>query len=171
MTITDEEIATFDYVKHGVDFGFAVDPFVYEKLYYDQKNDAVYVFDEVYGVKLSNKAAHNKIKDKVGDAAVYADSAEPKSIAEFNELGMNMEGVLKGGDSRDFGIKWLSDRAKIYIDKKRCPNAYREFVTYEFDTDKYGNFISQYPKHNDHTIDAVHYALRRDMVTGKRFEW
>ena len=170
-TITDEEIATFDYIKHGVDFGFAVDPFVYVKLYYDKKHEAVYVYDEVYGVKLSNKAVYKKIKDKVGDAVVYADSAEPKSIAEFNELGMNMEGVLKGGDSRDFGIKWLSDRAKIYIDKKRCPNAYREFVTYEFDTDKDGNFISQYPKHNDHTIDAVRYALRRDMVTGKRFEW
>ena len=118
-TITDEEIATFDYIKHGVDFGFAVDPFVYVKLYYDKKHEAVYVYDEVYGVKLSNKAAYKKIKDKVGDAVVYADSAEPKSIAEFNELGMNMEGVLKGGDSRDFGIKWLSDRAKIYIDKKR----------------------------------------------------
>lgn len=170
-TITDDDIKTFDYIKHGVDFGFAVDPFVYIKLYYDSKHDTIYVYDEVYSVKLSNKSAYEKIKDKVGSAVVYADSAEPKSIAEFNELGLKMEGVLKGGDSRDFGIKWLSDRAKIYIDKERCPNAYREFVTYEFDTDKDGNFISQYPKHNDHTIDAVRYALRQDMLAGNRFEW
>lgn len=170
-TITDEEIKTFDYIKHGIDFGFAQDPFVYIKLYYDNKHDVIYVYDEVYGVKLSNKKAYEKIKDKVGQAYVYADSAEPKSIAEFNEYGLRMQGVRKGGDSRDYGIKWLSDRAKIVIDKKRCPNAYREFVTYEYDQDKDGNFISQYPKHNDHTIDAVRYALREDMLAGSRFEF
>lgn len=140
-------------------------------MYYDNKHDVIYVYDEVYGVKLSNKKAYEKIKDKVGQAYVYADSAEPKSIAEFNEYGLRMQGVRKGGDSRDYGIKWLSDRAKIVIDKKRCPNAYREFVTYEYDQDKDGNFISQYPKHNDHTIDAVRYALREDMLAGSRFEF
>ena len=170
LDITDELIDTFDNVFHGIDFGFATDPFVYAKTHYDEKHDAVYIYDEVYSTRLTNKKAVNLIKDKVGDKPVTCDSAEPKSIAEFNELGVRALPVRKGPDSRDFGIKWLSDRAKIYIDKKRCPNAYREFMSYEFAQDKDGNFISSYPKKNDHTIDAVRYSLR-DVMDGARFSW
>jgi phage terminase large subunit len=170
LDITDELIDTFDNVFHGIDFGFATDPFVYMKMNYDEKHDTIYIYDEVYGTKLTNKKAVNLIKDKVGDRPVYCDSAEPKSIAEFTELGIRAYPVRKGPDSRDFSIKWLSDRAKIYIDKKRCPNAYREFMSYEFAQDKDGNFISSYPKHNDHTIDAVRYGLR-EIMDGARFSW
>lgn len=169
-TITDEEIANFDNIYHGIDFGFAVDPFVYMKLYYDIKHDEIWIYDEVYSIKLKNRDAYEKIKDKVGTAPVYADSAEPKSIAELEDLGLRVYGVKKGPDSRNHGLKWLSDRYKIYIDKKRCPNAYREFTMYEYDQDKHGNFISAYPKHDDHTIDAVRYALRNEM-NGEVFSW
>ncbi len=170
MTITDSMIDGFDNIFNGVDFGFATDPFVYVKVHFDPKKDTIYIYDEVYGIKLTNKKAVDLIRDKVGDKPVYCDSAEPKSIAEFTELGVRAYGVRKGPDSRDFGIKWVSDRTKIYIDKKRCPNAYREFMAYELAQDKDGNFISAYPKANDHTIDAVRYALRQCM-NGSRFSW
>ena len=59
---------------------------------------------------------------------------------------------------------WGIPPTSIYNrNKRRCPNTYREFVGYEFAQDKDGNFISQYPKANDHTIDSVRYALRQDM--------
>lgn len=157
-TITDDDIATFSNIRHGLDFGFAVDPVAYVKLHYDRKYDALYIYDEVYGVRMTNKDIYNRIKDKVGDGHVSADSAEPKSIAEIREFGMSIAGVPKGAGSRNFWIKWLSDRAKIYIDKKRCPNAYREFTSYEFEQDKDGNYISAYPDKNNHTIDATMYA-------------
>lgn len=114
--------------------------------------------------------AYKKIKDKVGTSIVWADSAEPKSIAELADMGLRIYGVKKGPDSREFSIKWLSDRYKIYIDKQRCPNAYREFTMYEYDQDKHGNFISAYPKRNDHTIDSVRYSLRSEMDANK-FSW
>lgn len=163
MRMTDSQIADFENVWNGIDFGFARDPFVYLKLHYDEKHDAIYIFHEVYGRQISNERAYELIKDDVRDEYVYADSAEPKSIARLCDLGLHCLPVAKGRDSRDFSIKWLSDRAKIYIDKVRCPNTYREFVTYEYEQDKDGNFISQYPKHDDHTIDACRYALRNDM--------
>lgn len=168
--MTDEEIENFDNIRNGIDFGFARDPFAFVQLHFDTKRDTVYVFREVYGVRISNEQAYERIKDDVGDKYVYADSAEPKSIAQLQNLGLRCLPVAKGRDSRDFTIKWLSDRAKIYIDKVRCPNTYREFVTYEYEQDKDGNFISQYPKHDDHTIDAVRYALRNDM-SGNRFSF
>lgn len=169
--ITDEEIANFDNLHHGIDFGFARDPFAYTKSHFDEKHDIIYIYDEHYEVRLKNKRAYEKIKDKVGCDIVYADSAEPKSIDELEELGLNIRGVRKGGDSRDYGMKWLSDRYKIIIDKKRCPNVYREFVTYEYERDKDDNFISAYPKKNDHTIDSVRYAYRETMLVGRRFEF
>lgn len=170
MAMTDDMVRDFDNVRHGIDFGFAVDPFAYTKMHYDSKHHTLYVFDEVYSTGMTNKKAYDAVKDKIGDNYVYADSAEPKSIAEMCDYGLRCLPVRKGPDSRDYGIKWLSDLAHIYIDKRRCPNTYREFVSYEFAQDKDGNFISQYPKHNDHTIDSVRYALKEDM-DGKTFSF
>lgn len=170
MVMDDKTIEDFDNIRNGIDFGFAVDPFAYTKMHYDAKHQALYIFDEVYSVGMTNKKAYDTVKDKIGDKYVYADSAEPKSIAEMCDYGLRCLAVRKGPDSRDYGIKWLSDLAHIYIDKRRCPNTYREFVSYEFAQDKDGNFISQYPKHNDHTIDSVRYALKEDM-DGKTFSF
>ena len=60
-------------------------------------------------------------------------------------------------------IKWLQDRAKIYIDKRRCPNVYREFVGYEYERNRQGQFISAYPDRDNHAIDAVRYGLSNVM--------
>lgn len=170
MAMTDDMVRDFDNVRHGIDFGFAVDPFAYTKMHYDSKHHTLYVFDEVYSTGMTNKKAYDAVKDKIGDNYVYADSAEPKSIAEMCDYGLRCLPVRKGPDSRDYGIKWLSDLAHIYIDKRRAPNTYREFISYEFAQDKDGNFISQYPKANDHTIDSVRYALKEDM-DGKTFSF
>ena len=164
LEMSDDMIAgQFDNIRDGIDFGFAIDPFAYTKMHYDPKKHDLYIFDEVYGVQISNEKAYELVKDKIGTRYVQCDSAEPKSIARLQDLGLRCIGVKKGPDSRDFAIKWLSDLAHIYIDKRRCPNTYREFVSYEFAQDKDGNFISQYPKANDHTIDSVRYALKPDM--------
>ncbi len=40
---------------------------------------------------------------------VFADSSEPKSIAEINAYGFNVKGVTKGKDSINFGISILQD--------------------------------------------------------------
>ena len=61
-------------------------------------------------------------------------------------------------------MKWLQKR-KIVIDKRRTPNAYREFTEYEYERDSEGNVISGYPDANNHLIDATRYALER--VFGK----
>ena len=45
-----------------------------------------------------------------------------------------------------------------------CPNAYREFVGYEYMRNKDGQFISAYPDKDNHAIDAVRYGLENDML-------
>ena len=60
----------------------------------------------------------------------------------------------------EYGLKWLQKR-KIVIDPRRTPRAFREFTDYEFEKDRNGRWVSGYPDANNHTIDAVRYALER----------
>lgn len=157
--ITDEEIQQFDRRRYGLDFGFAVDPLAFVSKHYDVKREILYIFDEIYQPKLTNRQAAVKIKKKITETAlIRADSAEPKSIKELNELGLRVIAAKKGPDSVDFGMRWLQGLSAIVIDKKRCPNTYKEFVTYEYETTRDGQYISAYPDKNNHAIDAVRYG-------------
>ena len=157
--ITDEEIQQFDRRRYGLDFGFAVDPLAFISMHYDSKREILYIFDEIYQPRLTNRQAAVKIKKKITETAlIRADSAEPKSIKELNELGLRAIAAKKGPDSVEFGIRWLQGLSAIVIDKKRCPNAYKEFVTYEYETTRDGQYISAYPDKNNHAIDAARYG-------------
>ncbi len=57
-------------------------------------------------------------------------------------------------------MKWLQAK-KIIIDQKRCPCTAKEFLEYEYEHNKDGEVISGYPDENNHSIDAVRYALER----------
>ena len=166
MRMSDEMVAQFDHLLYGLDYGFAVDPLAFLCMHYDRKHEALYIFDEIYQQKLTNKRAVELIKPKAEFRRVIADSAEPKSIAEMRGLGLNITGARKGPDSVDFGIKWLQGRAKIYIDKQRCPNTYKEFVMYEYEKNRQGQFISAYPDLNNHAIDACRYGCSEVMRAG-----
>ena len=96
-------------------------------------------------------------------ALITADSAEPKSVEEFQSKGFKIYGARKGPDSIRYGIKWLQQLAYIYIDKERCPHAYEEFTLYELEKDKNGEFKDKYPDKANHTLDSVRYALEDDM--------
>jgi phage terminase large subunit len=162
--ITDEEYAAFDRFNFGIDFGFAVDPFAWVKLHYDRKRQMLYLLDEIYEQKLSNRAAVERIRGRhSGNMRVAADSAEPKSIAEMASLGLTITGAKKGADSVEYGFKFLQDMDGIVIDKARTPAAHREFTLYEYETNKEGKYISVYPDRDNHILDAVRYALEPEM--------
>ena len=157
--ITDDEISHFDRIYQGVDWGYFPDPFAFIRLYYDKTRETIYLIDEIYQNKLSNAESSEIIKAKgYTDAHIICDSAEPKSIADFRAAGLPAKAAIKGPDSVSYGIKWLQ-RRKIVIDRKRTPNAYNEFVNYEYDTDRDGNFISGYPDENNHLLDCTRYAV------------
>lgn len=159
MAMSDELVGNFDRLYYGLDFGFAVDPLAYVAMYYDAKREDLYIFDEIYQQKLTNSQAAGRIAQRTGDRLIIADSAEPKSIKEMKDYGLHITGARKGPDSVEHGIKWLQDRAHIYIDKRRCPNAFREFISYEYERNREGQFISAYPDKNNHAIDAVRYGM------------
>ena len=159
--ITDEEIAQFDRIYQGVDWGWFPDPFAFIRLHYDRARETIYLMDEIYQNKLTNEASGNIIIQRgYKDAYITCDSAEPKSVTDYRAMGLQAKASVKGPGSVDYGMKWLQ-RRKIVIDRKRTPNAYNEFVNYEYDRNKDGDIISGYPDENNHLIDATRYAVER----------
>ncbi|MCR5138505.1 MAG: PBSX family phage terminase large subunit [Oscillospiraceae bacterium] len=159
--ITEEELRSFDRIYMGVDWGFAPDPFAFIRLHYDAARERICLLDEICVLRQTNSMTAAAILERgYGDGVITCDSAEPKSVADFRSLGLNARAAVKGPGSVEYGMKWLQGR-KIVIDRRRTPEAYREFSRYEFERDRDGNFISGYPDRDNHLIDAVRYALER----------
>ena len=167
--ITDEEISMFDRIKPGLDFGYASDPLAFVMCHYNKGKKRLYIFDQIYKVQLGNSKAVAEIKNKNPlNIKVRADSEEPRSIAAFRTMGLNIIGARKGPDSVEYGIKYLSEEIEeIIIDPVRCPDVKREFLGYEIEKDKEGNLKGEYPDKNNHTIDAVRYAIEDDILLYK----
>lgn len=156
---------TFDKIYNGIDWGYAVDPFRFVRMHFDVKRLDLYIFTEYSTVQTRNQIVFDTIyKEKkllnMNDL-VTADSAEQKSIADFKAYGAYIKPAIKGPDSVRYGIKWLQGLNHIYIDKRRCPKTYKEFTHYEYCQDREGNWISDYPDENNHSIDSVRYAMER----------
>lgn len=100
---------------------------------------------------------------------IFADSAEPKSIAELkNDFGISkIKGVKKGPDSVEFGERWLDDLDFICIDHKRTPKTAFEFENIDYQTDRDGNPKPRLLDKDNHSIDAVRYAMSEDMRSNK----
>lgn len=156
----------FSNIYNGLDWGFAKDPTQFVRMHLDVKKHDLYIFDEyrTYGTRnidifeqlYKGNGPHININE-----LLTADSAEQKSIADFKAYGAFIRGAEKGPDSIRYGMKWLQSLAHIYIDKRRCPETFKEFARYEYERDKDDNIISAYPDEDNHSIDAVRYALER----------
>lgn len=173
--ITDEEIATFDYVYNGIDWGYYPDPFAWGRMSYDARKATLYIYDELYLLKHGNIQASNALQkylesqclDADGNPRfnvmtdrITADSAEPKSINDFYKWGWNIRGAIKGVGSLEAGYKWLQGLTAIVIDPERCPKIADEFTLYEHEIDKRtGEIMTGYPQGQpDHGMALTRYA-------------
>lgn len=170
--ITEEEIKKFDNVGGGIDWGFADDPATYTLSYYDEKKKDLYIFEEIFKTGLFNSQLYDMIiNGHYKNELIVADSEEPKSIADMKQMGLNITGAIKGSGSVEYGIKQLQELNHIYIDRERCPNAYREFINAEYDVDKYNNILPHLIKDkNNHIIDNIRYRMEREWQ-GAKWGW
>ena len=161
--ITDDEIKAFDHVYNGVDWGWFPDPWAFSRMHYDAARKTLFIFDEARANKKYNDQTAEILKahGMTREDLITADSAEPKSVADYNKYGLRCVGAQKGNGSVEASMKWLQSRNKIVIDPVRCPNNAREFTSYEYERTKAGDIISGYPDKNNHNIDAVRYGIER----------
>jgi len=140
---------------YGMDFGYTNDPSTLIALY--KYNDA-YIFDEViYQRGLLNSQISSLLKTHEATEIIYADSAEPKSIAELTSYGHLILPAKKGKDSIIYGIN-LINQNKIYITKTSY-NIIKELQNYTWLKNKEGETLNKPLDAFNHCIDAMRYAL------------
>jgi len=135
----------------GLDFGFTNDPTGLTDIY---KYEDYRVLDEkCYNTGLLNAQIATYINNKV---KTYADSADPKSIAELNVLGCkNVEGALKGPDSIVYGIQIM--QGQTYLVTANSTNLIKELRAYCWDKDKNGKTLNKPIDKYNHLIDGIRY--------------
>lgn len=155
------EVADFDKNRfaryyNGIDWGFSNDPFAFVRVAVE--NDILYICDEICEKRLLNKDSAPLVKNIIGYEYVYCDSAEPKSVAEYQALGVNALSCQKGPGSIESGVKHIQSYKKIIIHPS-CPNTAAEFRNYEWKQDKNGNYLPMPIDAFNHCLDAIRYAL------------
>lgn len=148
--------------RNGNDFGFGSNPDALSVSHYDKNHKTIYIFEELYETGLTNDILAVRIKEIIGKERVVCDSAEPKSIMELQQYGVDAVGARKGKDSVNFGIQWLQQQT-IVIDTK-CINTRNEYQQYHRKEDKMGNTLADPVDAFNHIIDATRYAYEDDMI-------
>jgi phage terminase large subunit len=150
-------------VKRGLDFGYTNDPSGLLSIY--QHNGGFILDEEMYQYGMVNAAIANHIKSLPDwRMLIIGDSSEPKSIAELQQLGINIIGAKKGADSINQGIQFV--QGQRISATKRSTNLKREYERYIWLTDRLtGQFINKAPDVDNHLLDPLRYALESFMPT------
>ena len=145
----------------GLDFGFTNDPTALIASLLDEDKKKIYVFREWGGVGYTNKQIANTIISLgFSKSIIIADSAEPKSVREIKECGIQrIKESVKGADSVIHGIQKLQ-QYEIVIHPS-CENLINEFENYSWQKDKKTNEYTNKPIDAfNHYIDALRYSLQ-----------
>ncbi|HRE77104.1 MAG TPA: terminase large subunit [Flavobacterium sp.] len=153
-TIIDELPANAQLLGSGMDFGFTVDPTSLISIY---RYNGEIIWDEViYETGLFNSQIASKIKQSNAiNGLIYADSAEPKTIAELRYFGISVLPVEKGRDSINYGIQLIQEQP--FKVTKRSINLIKELQNYVWATDKDGKVLSIPIDDYNHGLDSCRY--------------
>ena len=176
--LSDSRIRGFERVRNGVDWGWFSDPWRFVRCAWDPSERRLLIFEEHSANKMmpidTGKIVVDSLTfpDEEGgepyfhNQIVYADDT-PDSKVQMNtwrrELGIRVHAARKAR-MRRLSYERLAGLREIVIDSDRRPLTFAEFTLKEFERDKEGNWIDDIPDGNDHSIDAVRYAMLDDML-------
>lgn len=155
-------IPTFDHIYNGLDFGFAEDPNALVRCHLDRKRKKIYVFEEMVQAGMYDDQLADELRHRIGTQYVTCDAAEPKAISDLCRRGIRAKSAVKGADSVNYGIRFLQGY-EIIVDV-RCQTLKNELQVYHWKEDKYGNTLQIPVDKDNHTIDALRYALEDVML-------
>ena len=164
--IYEKRIISDDEVKGlpqwtGLDFGYVNDPSAIVNGNIDTNKKRIFIRQEyVKRGMLNDEIADTMIALGLHKDKSYGDSAEPKSIKEINNKGVNIEATEKGKDSVIHGIQWIG-QYELIVDE-RCFKVCEELDNYTWKKDKKtGEYINEPVDTFNHTIDAMRYGLNK----------
>lgn len=143
---------------YGLDFGFSIHPTTLIKSVLTGKE--IHSQQLIYETDLTNDAIATRMEElgiRKNYDQIWADSAEPKSIAEIHALGFNIQGAKKGPGSVAHRIQlmnqykqfWTQDSVESIKEQRNC----------RFITDKNGKLTNKITHQWTHAMDGRDYGL------------
>ena len=159
----DEKYADTLTEIQGLDFGFTNDPTARVQILADSKRKVLYVRQRCYRTHMQNKHIIEDMEsDGVGKRVeIYADCAEPKSIADIIDGGFNVMACDKDAptksDKLKFQLLWMQGW-KLYVTKDSL-DLIDELRNYVWAKDKEGKTLNEPIDKFNHLLDAMRYAV------------
>jgi len=157
----------------GMDFGFTHDPTAIVRVLADTGKKCIYVDEIEYRTGMVNGDIANVLRGREVPrwVHVWADAAEPKSIAEIGAAsGCNVRPCDKSApvksDRLKFQLLWMQGW-QIYV-TKRSLNLIRELRNYTWAKDRDGKLTDQPVDVFNHALDAMRYALFSELAGNER---
>lgn len=159
------EVTEMDHLVEiqGMDFGFTNDPTARVQVVADPRKKILWVRQRTYKTHMQNKHIIQDLQDdNVGKRVeIYADCAEPKSIADIQDAGFNVKPCDKDApvksDKLKFQLQWMQGW-KLYVTKDSV-DLIKELRNYVWAKDKDGNPLNEPIDKFNHLLDALRYAV------------
>lgn len=147
---------------YGMDFGFVTDPTAIVRVVADPRKKEVWCEEMCYSTAMQNRHIIEQLRaDNVAyRTPIYADCAEPKSIADIKDAGFNILPCTKDAPVKSeklkFQIQWMQGWA-IHVTKTSL-NLINELRNYAWEKDRDGNPTNTPIDKYNHLLDALRYA-------------
>ena len=179
-SLSDSRIRHIERVRNGVDWGWFPDPWRFVRCGWEPGARRLLIFEEHSANKMMPAETGQIVVDALtfpdseGEDAYYHDQLvwcddTPDSKVQMNvwrrELNIRVHAARKAR-MRKVSYEWLAGLREIVIDPMRCPLTFSEFTLKEYERDRDGNWMDVIPDGNDHSIDAVRYAMMDDVLRG-----
>jgi phage terminase large subunit len=165
---TVDALPPHDSCIYGLDFGFSQDPTCLTRNVFVGKN--IYSDCLIYETGLTNDkivARFQSLGLRPGYDEIYADSADPKSIAEIREAGYNVKPVVKGADSLITGIQKVNQYTQHWT--KTSVDAIKEQRNYRYIEDRDGKLTNKPTDAWNHAMDSRRYAVMSKLRQQTKF--
>ena len=137
----------------GLDWGYTNDPTAIVRGYLHERD--IYLEEILYRTDMTNPDIARELKTLELNDIIYADSAEPKSIAELRAMGIKIKPATKGADSIVNGISNMKSY-RLFIKGENIEN---EFFNYKWKLDRAGDVTNIPVDRYNHIIDASRYLI------------
>jgi phage terminase large subunit len=144
--------------RFGADWGFAIDPTALIRCHIDGRK--LYVDQEAVkvGCEIDRTPALFDTIEGARKFLIRADSSRPETVSYMRRQGFKIVEAIKGPGSVEDGIEFL--RSFDIIVHPRCKRVAEELTLYAYKTDpQTGEILPALEDKNNHTIDALRYAL------------
>lgn len=149
-------------VFYGLDFGYNNQTALVRCKNFDGD---IYVEQLIYDTKMSTSLLIDRLKSMGLSRRdeIFADAAEPKTIAEVNKAGFNLKSATKDVFAGINKVKSFP----LFV-KSESLDLLDEIKNYKWKTDHDGNTMDEPVKFRDHLMDAMRYAIYSKYAKAKR---